>query len=133
MVTKGWEKGRFNDPYMRDSMQDFGIMTDTLECCVNWSNMNQVYTDVRKFCKSRPQHHLHDPPIHAYPQGANLYFIFIAKMNDFEEYKHYQDGILERHPKIRGRHVAPPWHRQSLCPLARRRDGPLGIHHLSKP
>ena len=26
MVTKGWEKGRFNDPYMRDSMQDFGIM-----------------------------------------------------------------------------------------------------------
>jgi alkyldihydroxyacetonephosphate synthase len=31
---------------------------------------------------------------HAYPQGANLYFIFIAKMNDLEEYKHYQDGIL---------------------------------------
>jgi alkyldihydroxyacetonephosphate synthase len=20
-VTKGWEKGRFNDPYMRDTMQ----------------------------------------------------------------------------------------------------------------
>lgn len=94
-VTKGWEKGRFNDPYMRDSMQDFGIMTDTLECCVNWSNMNQVYTDVRKFCKSRPNTICMTHLSHAYPQGANLYFIFIAKMNDLEEYKHYQDGILD--------------------------------------
>ena len=94
MVTKGWEKGRFNDPYMRDSMQDFGIMTDTLECCVNWSNMNQVYTEVRKFCKSRPDTICMTHLSHAYPQGANLYFIFIAKMNDLEEYKRYQDGIL---------------------------------------
>jgi hypothetical protein len=62
LVTKGWEKGRFNDPYMRDSMQDFGIMTDTLECCVNWSNMEQVYEDVRKFCKIPSEHDLHDPP-----------------------------------------------------------------------
>jgi hypothetical protein len=22
-VTRGWEKGRFNDPYMRDTMQEF--------------------------------------------------------------------------------------------------------------
>jgi alkyldihydroxyacetonephosphate synthase len=95
LVTKGWEKGRFNDPYLRDSMQDFGIMTDTLECCVNWSNMNQVYTDVRKFCKSRPDTICMTHLSHAYPQGANLYFIFIAKMNDLEEYKHYQDGILD--------------------------------------
>lgn len=32
---------------------------------------------------------------HAYPQGANLYFIFIAHMTDLEEYKNYQDGILD--------------------------------------
>ncbi|MCH4210811.1 MAG: FAD-binding oxidoreductase [Bacilli bacterium] len=94
-VTKGWEKGRFNDPYMRDSMQDFGIMTDTLECCVNWSNMSQVYNDVRKFCKSRPDTICMTHLSHAYPQGANLYFIFIAKMNDLDEYKRYQDGILD--------------------------------------
>jgi len=94
LVTKGWEKGRFNDPYMRDSMQDFGIMTDTLECSVNWSNMEQVYEEVRKFCKSRPNTIVTTHLSHAYPQGANLYFIFIAKMNDLDEYKKYQDGIL---------------------------------------
>lgn len=94
LVTKGWEKGRFNDPYMRDSMQDFGIMTDTLECCVNWSNMEKVYEEVGSFCKSRPNTIVTTHLSHAYPQGANLYFIFIAKMNDLTEYKKYQDGIL---------------------------------------
>ena len=33
-VTKCWEHGRFKDPYMREDLQDFGIMTDTLECSV---------------------------------------------------------------------------------------------------
>ena len=94
-VTKAWEKGRFNDPYLRDSMQDFGIMTDTLECSVNWSNMEQVHRDVRAFCKSRPNTICMTHMSHAYPQGANLYFIFIAKMNDLQEYKNYQDGILD--------------------------------------
>lgn len=94
-VTKAWEKGRFNDPYLRDSMQDFGIMTDTLECTVNWSNMASVHKSVRAFCKSRPNTICMTHMSHAYPQGANLYFIFIAKMNDLDEYKAYQDGILD--------------------------------------
>lgn len=94
-VTKSWEKGRFTDPYLRDSMQDFGIMTDTLECSVNWSNMGQVHKEVRAFCKSRPNTICLTHMSHSYPQGANLYFIFIAKMNDLKEYKDYQDGILD--------------------------------------
>ena len=94
-VTKSWEKGRFTDPYLRDSMQDFGIMTDTLECSVNWSNMGQVHKEVRAFCKSRPNTICLTHMSHCYPQGANLYFIFIAKMNDLKEYKDYQDGILD--------------------------------------
>ena len=32
---------------------------------------------------------------HVYPQGANLYFIFIAKMNDTEEFLRYHSGILD--------------------------------------
>ncbi|MFA6624186.1 MAG: FAD-binding oxidoreductase [Bacilli bacterium] len=94
-VTKAWEKGRFTDPYLRDSMQDFGIMTDTLECTANWSNMAEVHKSVRAFCKSRPDTICMTHMSHAYPQGANLYFIFIAKMNDLDEYKKYQDGILD--------------------------------------
>lgn len=94
-VTRAWEKGRFLDPYLRDSMQDFGIMTDTLECSVNWSDMEKVHSEVRRYCKSRPDTVCMTHMSHVYPQGANLYFIFIAKMNDTEEFLRYHSGILD--------------------------------------
>ena len=53
-VCRSWEKGRFNDPYLRDTLMDFGVVTDTLECTVNWSNMEQVHADVRKICHALP-------------------------------------------------------------------------------
>ena len=93
-VTRGWEKGRFNDPYMRDTLQDFGIVMDTMECTVNWSNMSQVHKDVRAFCKSRPDTICMTHMSHVYPQGANLYFIFIIKESDPEAFKAYHAGIL---------------------------------------
>ncbi|MCK9198231.1 MAG: FAD-binding oxidoreductase [Bacilli bacterium] len=94
-VTKAWEKGRFNDPYLRDTLQDFGIVTDTLECSVNWSNMASVHKSVREYCKSRPRTVVTTHMSHVYPQGANLYFIFITKMNDIKDYKDYHSGILD--------------------------------------
>jgi len=94
-VTKAWEKGRFTDPYLRDTLQDFGIVTDTMECSVNWSNMSYVHEQVRKYCKSRPDTVCMTHMSHVYPQGANLYFIFIAKMSDPDEYKTYHAGILD--------------------------------------
>lgn len=94
-VTRGWEKGRFRDPYMREDLQDYGIMIDTLECAVSWDSMEHVYEGVRKFCKSRPDTICMTHISHFYPQGANLYFIFIAKMDKIEDYLDYQYGILD--------------------------------------
>lgn len=94
-VTKGWEKGRFRDPYMREDLQDFGLMIDTLECSVSWDTMKKVHEGVRAFCKSRPNTICMTHMSHVYPQGANLYFIFIAKMNKIDEYLDYQYGILD--------------------------------------
>ncbi|MDD6022426.1 MAG: FAD-binding oxidoreductase [Oscillospiraceae bacterium] len=94
-VTKSWEKGRFNDPYLRDTLMDFGICTDTLECTVNWSNMAQVHRDVRKVCHALPNTVVTTHMSHCYPQGANLYFIFITKMSDEEEFKAYHTTILD--------------------------------------
>lgn len=94
-VTSSWEKGRFNDPYLRDTMQDFGIMTDTLECSVTWSQMEHVHKMVREYCHSRPNTICMTHMSHCYPQGANLYFIFIAKMPTLEEFVGYWSGILD--------------------------------------
>ena len=94
-VAKSWEKGRFNDPYMRDAMMDFGIVTDTLECTVNWSNMEKVHSEVRKVCHALPNTIVTTHMSHCYPQGANLYFIFITRMNDAEEFRRYHATILD--------------------------------------
>ncbi len=98
-VTKGWEHGRFRDPYMREDLQDYGIMTDTLECSVTWDQMKEVHEGVRKFCKSRPNTICMTHMSHVYPQGANLYFIFIAKINEIDDYLSYQYGILDNMQK----------------------------------
>lgn len=95
MVTSAWEKGRFNDPYLRDTMQDFGVMTDTLECSVTWSQMEHVHQLVREYCHSRPNTICMTHMSHCYPQGANLYFIFIAKMTELDDFVNYWSGILD--------------------------------------
>jgi alkyldihydroxyacetonephosphate synthase len=95
MVTRGWEKGRFTDPYMREDLQDYGILMDTLECTVNWEQMEAVHEGVRAYCKSRPGTICMTHISHVYPQGSNLYFIFIARMGTIQEYLDYQSGILD--------------------------------------
>ena len=99
-VTKNWEKGRFKDPYMREDLQDFGILIDTLECSVTWSQMEDVHRQVRAFIKNRPQTVCMTHLSHAYPQGGNLYFIFIAKMNTIKEYLDLQYGVLDAIQKV---------------------------------
>jgi alkyldihydroxyacetonephosphate synthase len=90
-----WERSRFRDPYMREALQDFGIVIDTMECGVRWENMEEVHAGVRAFAKSRPGTICMTHLSHAYPQGANLYFIFIGKFADKEEYREFQYGIFD--------------------------------------
>ena len=93
-VCRSWEKGRFNDPYLRDALMDFGVVTDTLECTVNWSNMEKVHAEVRKVCHALPDTIVTTHMSHCYPQGANLYFIFITRMDRAEEFRRYHATIL---------------------------------------
>ena len=95
LLTINREKGRFNDPYLRDTLMDFGITTDTLECTVNWSNMEQVHADVRKICHALPNTVVTTHMSHCYPQGANLYFIFLTRMQDEDAFKAYHTTILD--------------------------------------
>lgn len=95
LVTKAWEHGRFRDPYLRDDLQDVGILIDTLECTVTWDSLARVHRGVRAAAKARPHTICMTHLSHAYPQGANLYFIFIARMDDMAEYLAYQAEILD--------------------------------------
>ena len=94
-VTTSWEHGRFSDPYLRDTIQDYGIIIDTLECAVNWDNMPKVHDEVRKVVKAWPNAICTCHISHSYPQGANLYFIFIIKTTDLDAFRKYHSSILE--------------------------------------
>jgi ATP synthase subunit 6 len=94
-VTQAWERSRFTDPFMREVLMDYGIMIDTLECAVTWSQIAEVHEKVRSFIKNRPHTVCMSHLSHAYPQGGNLYFIFVARLEDINEYITLQYGILE--------------------------------------
>ena len=111
-VTSRWEHGRFRDPYMREDLGDFGIVLDTLECGVNWTNLPRVWAGVRDYVHSRPRTICMCHASHFYPQGTNLYFIFIARMDRHRGVPGVPGRHPGRDPEIRGDDEPPPRHRQ---------------------
>ncbi len=90
-----WYKGRFSDPYMRDSLNDFGVLIDTLETSVTWERLPRVYERVRAHIKERPHTICMTHASHFYNQGTNLYFIFITPMPGLEAFREFQQGIID--------------------------------------
>ncbi len=81
---RSWEHGRFQAPYLRDTLMDAGAIVETLETSHTWSRLGELHDAVAAairdslagqgtpglaFC------HLS----HAYADGASLYFTFIAR------------------------------------------------------
>lgn len=91
-----WEHGRFNDPYMREDLNDFDIIIDTLETSVKWDNLHSVHNGVREYIKKRPSTVCMTHCSHFYPQGTNLYFIFMSRFKSMEEYKKFHSGIIDK-------------------------------------
>ena len=101
-AARKWEKTRYTEPYMREDLGDYGILIDTLEAGVTWDNLHRLHEGVRTYIKSRPNTMCMTHASHFYPQGTNLYFIFIACMNDPEEYRKFQHGIIDNIQKHGG-------------------------------
>ena len=94
-AAKKWEHSRYTEPYMREDLMDFGVIIDTLETAVSWDNLHAVHQGVRSYIKDRPHTMCMTHASHFYPQGTNLYFIFLAKMDDVDEFRKFQRGIIE--------------------------------------
>ena len=82
---RAWEHGRYQGPYLRDTLMEKGAMVETLETSHAWSRLEELHTAVGAairgalgdqgtpglvFC------HLS----HAYADGASLYFTFISRV-----------------------------------------------------
>jgi alkyldihydroxyacetonephosphate synthase len=81
---RSWAAGRYDAPYLRDSMLDVGVLVETLETAAYWSGLRQVYDAVSAALKGS----LGDGAIvlchvsHVYETGASLYFTVAAAEGD---------------------------------------------------
>jgi alkyldihydroxyacetonephosphate synthase len=96
LPVKRWERTRYTEPYVRDDLQDYGILIDTLETAVTWQNFHRLHAGVTNYIKQRPATICMAHASHFYPQGTNLYFIFVTKLDDVTQYKRFQEGIIDR-------------------------------------
>lgn len=80
---RGWAKGRFHGPYLREHLMDRGALVETFETATSWSGHGNLYSEVRRATESElaargmngiVMCHLS----HAYPDGASLYFTVIS-------------------------------------------------------
>jgi len=101
-AAKKWEHSRYTEPYMREDLGDYGILIDTLETSVTWDNLHRLHQGVRTYIKSRPETMCMTHASHFYPQGTNLYFIFILRVERLDEYRIFQRGIIENIIKYGG-------------------------------
>jgi alkyldihydroxyacetonephosphate synthase len=92
---RSWEHGRFQGPYLRDTLMGMGGLVETLETSHTWSRLGELRralgdaiseslaaqgTPGLVFC------HLS----HAYADGASLYFTFIARAREGEEIEQWR-------------------------------------------
>jgi alkyldihydroxyacetonephosphate synthase len=80
-----WADGRFQGPYLRDSLLDVGVLVETLETATFWSNLPRLYADVSAALNEALDG---DSPLvlchisHVYATGASLYFTVAARERD---------------------------------------------------
>ena len=115
---KGWEKGRFHGPYLREALLDRGVLVETLETAQQWSGHRRLYETVRKALESAlaangmkgiVMCHLS----HAYRDGASLYFTVISSQGP--------EGGAVTWPKVK----------EEACKAIQSAGGTLSHHHAT--
>jgi alkyldihydroxyacetonephosphate synthase len=95
---EAWLAGRYEAPYLRESLLDLGYMVETLETAHTWSRLQSHYEAVGGAISraltggsggggALVMCHLS----HAYPDGASLYFTFIAARREGAEIEQWRE------------------------------------------
>jgi alkyldihydroxyacetonephosphate synthase len=131
-VGKTWSKDKFNIPYLRDYIMDYGCMADVAETSTVWSKVLPLYVGTVDAVKARFRQddgtgYIGCHISHTYRTGACLYFTFAAKQPKGTELEHYYEykrlvtesilrlgGTLSHHHAVGIEHR--PWMNQELSP-----------------
>jgi alkyldihydroxyacetonephosphate synthase len=122
---RAWLRQRYEGPYLRDALLDHGILAETLETAAPWSGLIGLYRAVRDAIAGALEAHGTPGRVachisHLYPDGASLYFTFLARQEEGAELQQWQTvksaacdaivaagGTITHHHAIGRDHV--PW------------------------
>jgi alkyldihydroxyacetonephosphate synthase len=131
-VGDTWSKDKFNIPYLRDYIMDYGCMADVAETSTLWSKVLPLYTATIEAVKARFRQEDGTGFIgchisHTYKTGACLYFTFAARQPQGKELEHYYSykrlvtdtimslgGTLSHHHAVGIEHR--PWMKLEISP-----------------
>lgn len=115
---RGWARGRFHGPYLREALLDRGILVETLETAQQWSGHKDLYETVRQTLEDALKTNGMDGIVmchlsHAYRDGASLYFTVISTQG--------RDGGVVTWPRIK----------RAACEAIQQAGGTLSHHHAT--
>ena len=135
---RSWEHGRYQGPYLRDTLMEMGAMVETLETSHTWSGLSGLHravgTAIRDSLSAQGTPgmvfcHLS----HAYADGASLYFTFISRARRGAEIEQWSqvkraasEAIVARGGTITHHHAVGRDH----APYMEAEVGELGIESL---
>jgi len=152
---QSWLRSRYEGPYQRDALLDHDVMVETLETSTNWTDLMMLWGRVgdalRVALGERGTPALVGAHIsHLYPNGASLYFTFLARRESGAEIEQWRaakaaacdaiiaaGGTITHHHAIGRDHA--PWMPDEVGELgvevlraAKRRLDPVGIMNPGK-
>jgi alkyldihydroxyacetonephosphate synthase len=123
-VGKTWSADKFNVPYLRDFIMDYGCMADVSETAAVWSQVIPLYENTiravkEKFGTDRGSGYIGCHISHTYKTGACLYFTYASKQRagqELEQYYEYKrlitDTFLKSGGTLSHHHAIGTEHRQ---------------------
>jgi alkyldihydroxyacetonephosphate synthase len=92
---RSWEHGRYQGPYLRDTLMGMGAIVETLETSHTWSRLGELHaavgTAIRESLATQGTPGLVFCHLsHAYADGASLYFTYIARAREGEEVEQWR-------------------------------------------
>jgi alkyldihydroxyacetonephosphate synthase len=135
---EAWERGRYEGPFLRETLLDHGLFVETLETSHTWSRLGELYGAVGGALRTSLAEQ-GTPGIvlchvsHLYPDGASLYFTWIARRRIGEEIEQWRavkaaacDAIVGAGGTITHHHAVGRDH----APYMSAEIGDLGIETL---
>lgn len=83
LLGKKWQEARFRSPYLRHGLWEYGYAVDTLETCVDWTQvtpaMQAIEAAIRKAAPEGEKVHVFTHLSHLYNEGSSIYTTYVYR------------------------------------------------------